>query len=49
MDRRAGMLSTVENRVLDEVVTASHTAPDALQMQQLFRRMADAGCKYVLQ
>ena len=47
MDRRAGMLSTVENRVLDEVVPASHTTPDALQMQQLFRRMADAGCKYV--
>ena len=47
MDRRAGMLSTVENRVLDEVVPASHTTPDALQMQLLFRRMADAGCKYV--
>ena len=47
MDRRAGMLSTVENRILDQVVPASHTTPDALQMQQLFRRMADAGCKYV--
>jgi len=47
MDRRAGMLSTVENRVLDQVVPASHTTPDAIQMQQLFRRMADAGCKYV--
>ncbi|MGB1619457.1 MAG: Mur ligase family protein, partial [Flavobacteriales bacterium] len=38
IDRRAGMLSTVENRVLDQVVPASHTTPDALQMQQLFRQ-----------
>jgi len=47
MDRRAGLLSTVENRILDRVVPASHTTPDALQMQRLFREMADAGCKYV--
>ena len=47
MGRRAGMLSTVENRILDQVVPASHTTPDALQMQRLFRQMADAGCKYV--
>lgn len=47
MDRKAGMLSTVENRIVDEVVPATHTTPDALQMQQMFRRMADAGCKYV--
>ena len=47
MGRRTGMLSTVENRILDQVVPASHTTPDALQMQRLFRQMADAGCKYV--
>ena len=47
MDRKAGMLSTVENRVVDEVVPSTHTTPDALQMQQMFRKMADAGCKYV--
>lgn len=47
MDRKCGLLSTVENRIVDEVIPASHTTPDALQMQQLFRKMADAGCKYV--
>jgi UDP-N-acetylmuramoyl-L-alanyl-D-glutamate--2,6-diaminopimelate ligase len=47
MDRKAGMLSTVENRIVDDVVPATHTTPDALQMQQMFREMADAGCKYV--
>ncbi|MDE0870518.1 MAG: UDP-N-acetylmuramoyl-L-alanyl-D-glutamate--2,6-diaminopimelate ligase [Flavobacteriales bacterium] len=47
MDRKVGMLSTIENRVLDQAIVATHTTPDALQMQQLFRKMADAGCKYV--
>lgn len=47
MDRKAGMLSTVENRILDKVVPSTHTTPDPLQMQQLFRKMADAGCRYV--
>lgn len=47
MDRKAGMLSTVENRILDQVVPSTHTTPDPLQMQQLFRKMADAGCRYV--
>jgi UDP-N-acetylmuramoyl-L-alanyl-D-glutamate--2,6-diaminopimelate ligase len=47
MDRKAGMLSTVENRIVDEVVPSTHTTPDALQMQQMFHRMAEAGCRYV--
>ncbi|MDG2209272.1 MAG: UDP-N-acetylmuramoyl-L-alanyl-D-glutamate--2,6-diaminopimelate ligase [Flavobacteriales bacterium] len=47
MDRKVGMLSTIENRILDQAIVATHTTPDALQMQQLFRKMADAGCKYV--
>lgn len=47
MDRKAGLLSTVENRIVDRVIPATHTTPDALQMQRLFREMADAGCRYV--
>mgnify|MGYP002628904415 FL=1 len=47
MGRKAGMLSTVENRILDRAIPATHTTPDALQMQRLFRDMADAGCRYV--
>jgi UDP-N-acetylmuramoyl-L-alanyl-D-glutamate--2,6-diaminopimelate ligase len=47
MDRKAGLLSTVENRIVDRVVPSTHTTPDALQMQRLFREMADAGCRYV--
>ena len=47
MDRKAGMLSTVENRIVDEVSPSTHTTPDALQMQQMFHQMAEAGCRYV--
>tara|TARA_B110000503_G_scaffold143095_1_gene242543 strand:+ start:2322 stop:3779 length:1458 start_codon:yes stop_codon:yes gene_type:complete len=47
MGRKAGMLSTVENSILDRAIPATHTTPDALQMQRLFRDMADAGCRYV--
>jgi UDP-N-acetylmuramoyl-L-alanyl-D-glutamate--2,6-diaminopimelate ligase len=46
LDRKTGLLSTVENRINDRVVPSTHTTPDALQMQRLFREMADAGCKY---
>ena len=47
MDRKAGLVGTVENRIVDEVVPATHTTPDPVQLQALLRRMADAGCRYV--
>ena len=47
MDRKAGMLGTVENRIVDRIVPATHTTPDALNLQGLLREMADAGCTHV--
>ena len=47
LDRKAGMLGTVENKIVDRVIPATHTTPDALQLQALFREMADAGCTHV--
>lgn len=44
---KTGLISTVENRVADEVVHATHTTPDPIQLNQLLRRMVDAGCTYV--
>lgn len=44
---RAGLIGTVENRIGTEVVPSTHTTPDAVSLQQLLRRMADAGCAYV--
>ncbi|MDA0939871.1 MAG: UDP-N-acetylmuramoyl-L-alanyl-D-glutamate--2,6-diaminopimelate ligase [Bacteroidetes bacterium] len=47
LDRKVGMLGTVENRIVDHVLPATHTTPDALSLQALLREMADAGCTHV--
>ena len=43
---RTGLLSTVENCIGDQVLGASHTTPDAVQINQLLAKMVDAGCEY---
>ncbi|MFZ5939444.1 MAG: UDP-N-acetylmuramoyl-L-alanyl-D-glutamate--2,6-diaminopimelate ligase [Bacteroidota bacterium] len=43
---KAGLLSTVEVRIEDKVIPATHTTPDPLQLNRLLREMADAGCGY---
>ena len=46
MGYKAGMFSTIYNKVLDQTYPASHTTPDALQLQSLLHRMVAAGCGY---
>lgn len=46
MDRKAGLIGTVENRINDKVVESTHTTPDAISIQKLFREMVDEGCKF---
>ena len=46
MGHKAGLLSTVVNYVDEEAVPATHTTPDAIELNCLLRRMADAGCSY---
>lgn len=41
-----GLLSTVENRIGEEVVPATHTTPDPIQINQLLVRMTAAGCTF---
>lgn len=43
----AGLISTVENRIADKVIPATHTTPDPIQLNDLLRKMAEAGCAYV--
>lgn len=43
---KAGLLSTIENRIDTEVVPSTHTTGDALELNALLRRMVDAGCDY---
>ncbi|MDY5968547.1 MAG: UDP-N-acetylmuramoyl-L-alanyl-D-glutamate--2,6-diaminopimelate ligase [Bacteroidales bacterium] len=42
----AGLLSTIVNKVDEDEWEAHHTTPDALELNSLLRKMADAGCKY---
>ena len=46
LGHKAGLLSTVVNYIEDEAVPATHTTPDALELNGLLRRMVDAGCEY---
>ncbi len=46
LGHKAGLLSTVVNYVDDEAVPATHTTPDAIELNGLLRRMVDAGCEY---
>ncbi|MGL4598173.1 MAG: UDP-N-acetylmuramoyl-L-alanyl-D-glutamate--2,6-diaminopimelate ligase, partial [Bacteroidia bacterium] len=46
MGQKAGMLTTVKNQINSEEIPATHTTPDAVELNKLLRRMVDAGCKY---
>lgn len=43
---RCGMISTVENRINSEVVAATHTTPDPIQIHSLMAQMVDSGCEF---
>lgn len=43
---QVGLLSTVENRIGDRIITATHTTPDPVALNQLLREMVDEGCDY---
>ena len=41
-----GLLSTILNRIDDEIIPATHTTPDAIRMNQLLDKMVSKGCSY---
>lgn len=43
---KAGLISTIKYYIGDEEFPATHTTPDALQIQSLMAGMVDAGCQY---
>ncbi len=45
---KTGMLGTVKNMIGDKEYPAKLTTPDAMEMQELFRKMVDAGCEYCI-
>lgn len=46
MGIHAGLLSTIVNRVDDEEIPATHTTPDAIELNRLLAIMIEKGCKY---
>jgi UDP-N-acetylmuramoyl-L-alanyl-D-glutamate--2,6-diaminopimelate ligase len=46
MGYSTGLLSTVENKINEEIVPATHTTPDAVSIQALLRQMVEAGCTH---
>lgn len=47
LDVVSGLISTVENRIGESVIPATHTTPDPITLNALLRKMADAGCTHV--
>ncbi|MBI1222166.1 MAG: UDP-N-acetylmuramoyl-L-alanyl-D-glutamate--2,6-diaminopimelate ligase [Bacteroidetes bacterium] len=46
MGYRAGLLSTVRNRIHNKVLSATHTTPDAVSLNALLADMVADGCDY---
>lgn len=46
MGFKVGMISTVENRVVDQVIPSTHTTPDPIQLNALLLKMAETGCTH---
>jgi UDP-N-acetylmuramoyl-L-alanyl-D-glutamate--2,6-diaminopimelate ligase len=44
---KAGLISTIEYRINEEVFPSTHTTPDIISLMQLFDQMVNSGCDYV--
>ena len=43
---KSGLLSTIRNYIINKAIQATHTTPDAIQINRILKEMVDAGCKY---
>ncbi len=46
MGYKVGLLSTVCNYIDNDVISATHTTPDAIQLHGLLAKMVEQGCEY---
>lgn len=46
LDYSAGLISTIENRVGDEIYPAKYTTPDPIALNSLLHEMVEKGCDY---
>jgi UDP-N-acetylmuramoyl-L-alanyl-D-glutamate--2,6-diaminopimelate ligase len=43
---KAGLLSTVKNQINNDILSATHTTPDAIQLNALLHQMVEKGCTH---
>ena len=43
---KCGLISTIEVKIGEKIIPATHTTPDASQLQYLFAEMVSMGCEY---
>ena len=46
LGKKVGLLSTVKNQINAETIPATHTTPDAVELNRLLAEMVEKGCKY---
>lgn len=46
MGYKVGLLSTVENKIVDKVLPTTHTTPDPIRINELLIQMLEAGCTH---
>ena len=44
---KCGLISTVQNQVGEEIISSTHTTPDAISINALLKKMVDAKCTMV--
>jgi UDP-N-acetylmuramoyl-L-alanyl-D-glutamate--2,6-diaminopimelate ligase len=47
MGYTCGLLSTVQNQIMDEVIPSTHTTPDSVKINELLALMLKKGCTHV--
>lgn len=46
MGYKTGLLSTVENKIGTQIIPATHTTPNPLELNELLAKMVESGCDY---
>jgi UDP-N-acetylmuramoyl-L-alanyl-D-glutamate--2,6-diaminopimelate ligase len=44
---KCGLISTVENLIVDQAIPSTHTTPDPIQLNELLKKMIENGCTHV--
>ena len=46
LNKKVGLISTVVNKIGEEIIPSTHTTPDPFSINALLRKMLDQGCEY---